>query len=77
MKRMRQLTSIPLTRPMKAEATLSTMVGWRRFKSICSNQNRRLMKMVRRRKIITNAQILCANPGEFAIGSWRIIQGKD
>jgi hypothetical protein len=53
------------------------MVGWSRFKSICSNQNRRLMKMVRRRKIITNAQILCANPGEFAIGSWRIIQGKD
>lgn len=29
-----------------------------------------------KRKIVTNAHTLLANPGEFAIGSWIITQGK-
>jgi len=29
-----------------------------------------------RKKIVTNAQRLCANPGEFAMGSRRTIQGN-
>jgi hypothetical protein len=33
--------------------------------------------MVRRRKIMRNAQMLWANSGEFAMGRWRIAQEKD